>query len=92
MVITIFHITCALPAALKLRHSIPASAYESVLAGDDIVNVAAVIEDVATKERVLSSQEFSLSSPQITIEVKPNSSPNELIQIGECPQSRKENR
>lgn len=57
------------PSVLKLRHRIPASAYESFLADDDIVNVAAVVKDLATKHRVLATQEFSLSSPQISIEV-----------------------
>ncbi|KAM6930115.1 protein-glutamine gamma-glutamyltransferase 5-like [Lycodopsis pacificus] len=55
---------------LTLRHSIPPSEYESVLAGDDIVNVAVVINDVRTEERFLATQEFSMSSPQITIEIE----------------------
>lgn len=58
-----------LAAVLKLRHTIPSSEHESVLAGDDMVNVAVVVKDVRTKERVLDTQEFSMSSPQITIEV-----------------------
>lgn len=53
-----------------LQHTILPSQYESVLAGDDIVNVAVVIKDVRTKERVLAAQEFSISSPKITIEVQ----------------------
>lgn len=57
-------------AVLKLYHAILPSEYKSALAGDDIVNVAVVIKDVRTKERVLAAQEFSLSSPQITIEVQ----------------------
>ncbi|XP_073326324.1 protein-glutamine gamma-glutamyltransferase 5-like [Pagrus major] len=55
---------------LKLHHTIPSSEHESVLADDDIVNVAVVIKDVNTKERVLDAQEFSMSSPQITIEIE----------------------
>ncbi|XP_076597691.1 protein-glutamine gamma-glutamyltransferase 2-like [Chaetodon auriga] len=55
---------------LKLRHTIPPSEYESILVGDDIVNVAVVIKDVRTKERVLAAQEFSIRSPQITIEIE----------------------
>lgn len=54
---------------LTLHHTIPPSDYESVLAGDDIVNVAVVIKDVMTKERVLTMQEFNIKSPQITIEI-----------------------
>lgn len=55
---------------LKLCHTIPYFGYESVLAGDDIVNVAAVIKDVRTKERVLAAQEFNLRSPRISIKVE----------------------
>ncbi|XP_069550242.1 protein-glutamine gamma-glutamyltransferase 5-like [Brachyistius frenatus] len=55
---------------LTLHHTIPHSEYESVLAGDDIVNVAVVIKDVRTKERVLAAQEFSISPPPITIEIE----------------------
>ncbi|XP_062248285.1 protein-glutamine gamma-glutamyltransferase 5-like [Platichthys flesus] len=56
--------------ALTLQHTIPASEYESVLAADGIVNIAVVIKDVRTKERVLDSQEFNISSPQISIEIE----------------------
>lgn len=63
---------CILSAVLKLYHTIPSSEYESVLAADDIVNLAVVIKDVRTTERVLATQEFSLCSPQITIEVEPH--------------------
>ncbi|XP_068589270.1 protein-glutamine gamma-glutamyltransferase 5-like [Cebidichthys violaceus] len=55
---------------LRLHHTIPPSEYESVLAGDDIVNVAVVINDVRTEERFLATQEFNISLPQITIEIK----------------------
>ncbi|XP_034447635.1 protein-glutamine gamma-glutamyltransferase 5-like [Hippoglossus hippoglossus] len=56
--------------ALTLQHTIPASEYESVLATDGIVNIAVVIKDVRTKERVLDSQEFNISSPQISFEIE----------------------
>uniref|UniRef100_A0A3B4ZQM6 Protein-glutamine gamma-glutamyltransferase 5-like n=1 Tax=Stegastes partitus TaxID=144197 RepID=A0A3B4ZQM6_9TELE len=55
---------------LTLHHIIPHCDYESVLAGEDIVNVAVVIKDMRTKERVLAAQEFSISSPWITIEIE----------------------
>ncbi|TNN52564.1 Protein-glutamine gamma-glutamyltransferase 2 [Liparis tanakae] len=55
---------------LTLHQTIPPSAYESILAGDDIVNVAVVIKDERTKERVLAVREFNMSSPQITIEIE----------------------
>uniref|UniRef100_A0A8C5EC85 protein-glutamine gamma-glutamyltransferase n=1 Tax=Gouania willdenowi TaxID=441366 RepID=A0A8C5EC85_GOUWI len=56
--------------ALLLHHSIPQFEYASVLAGDDIVNVAVVMKDVKTKERVLAAQEFNISPPKIHIEVE----------------------
>ncbi|XP_028266555.1 protein-glutamine gamma-glutamyltransferase 5-like [Parambassis ranga] len=55
---------------LTLHHAIAYSEYESVLAGDDIMNVAVVIKDVRTTERFLAAQEFSISPPEITIEIK----------------------
>ncbi|XP_041654421.1 protein-glutamine gamma-glutamyltransferase 2-like isoform X2 [Cheilinus undulatus] len=55
---------------LKLSHVIPPSTYEACLAGDDIVNVAVVITDEESDEKALAAQEFSLSSPQITIEIE----------------------
>jgi len=57
-------------AVLKLEHSILPSEYESVLADDDIMNVAVVIKDVLTKERFLAMQEFNVTSPKITVEVE----------------------
>ncbi|XP_061624140.1 protein-glutamine gamma-glutamyltransferase E-like [Phyllopteryx taeniolatus] len=54
---------------LTRRHSIAPSEYEAFLAGDDIVKVAVVIKDLKTKERVLATQDFNLSSPKISIEV-----------------------
>lgn len=65
-----FSTSFMLCAVLKLCHTIPYLAYESVLTGDDIVNVAVVIKDVRTKERVLAAQEFNLRSPRISIKVE----------------------
>ncbi|KAI3357171.1 hypothetical protein L3Q82_015628 [Scortum barcoo] len=64
----LFHLSTV--HVLKRHHTIPPSVYESALVGDDIVNLAVVIKDVRTKERVLATEEFSLSSPQITIEIE----------------------
>lgn len=61
-------------AVLTLQHTITPSEYESVLAGDDIVNLAVVIKDIRTEERVLATQEFNISSSQITIKVKQHTS------------------
>ncbi|XP_010766080.1 protein-glutamine gamma-glutamyltransferase Z-like [Notothenia coriiceps] len=55
---------------LKLEHSILPSEYESVLADDDIMNVAVVIKDLLTKERFLATQEFNVTSPKITVEIE----------------------
>uniref|UniRef100_A0A8D0AZU0 protein-glutamine gamma-glutamyltransferase n=1 Tax=Sander lucioperca TaxID=283035 RepID=A0A8D0AZU0_SANLU len=55
---------------LLLHHTILPSEYESVLAANDIVNMAVVIKDVRTKERALAMQEFNLRSLDITIEIK----------------------
>ncbi|KAK5863160.1 hypothetical protein PBY51_000210 [Eleginops maclovinus] len=55
---------------LELEHSIPLSEYESVLAEDDIVNVAVVIKDVVTDEIFLATQEFNITSPKITVEIE----------------------
>ncbi|XP_067384438.1 protein-glutamine gamma-glutamyltransferase 5-like isoform X2 [Channa argus] len=55
---------------LTLHHTIAPCEYESFLAGDDIVNLAVVIKDMWTEERVLATREFSMSSQQITIEIE----------------------
>lgn len=66
---------CVFSAVLTLHHSIPPAEYEAFLAGDDIVNVAVVIKDEKTKERVLAAQEFNISSPQISVEVRQHPAP-----------------
>uniref|UniRef100_A0A3Q1HB60 Transglutaminase-like domain-containing protein n=1 Tax=Anabas testudineus TaxID=64144 RepID=A0A3Q1HB60_ANATE len=55
---------------LTLQDQISPSEYESALAGDNTVNLAVVIKDVWTEERVLATQEFNISSPQIIIEIE----------------------
>ncbi|XP_058499984.1 protein-glutamine gamma-glutamyltransferase 5-like isoform X1 [Solea solea] len=55
---------------LTLRHTIPPSEYESFLSSNDIVNVAVVMKDMMTEERVLETLEFNMTSPKITIEVE----------------------
>lgn len=62
-------------AVLKLNHSISPSEYESRLGGEDIVSVAVVIKDTRTEESFLATQEFSLSSAEITVEVQWNLHP-----------------
>ncbi|XP_078477662.1 protein-glutamine gamma-glutamyltransferase 2-like, partial [Lampetra planeri] len=55
---------------LTLHHAIAPSEHELVLAGDDIVKVSVVIKDVRSKERVLATQDFNISSPQIVIKIE----------------------
>lgn len=64
-----FVASCPLCAVLQLHHTITSAQYETVLVGEDIVNIAVVIKDVRTKERVMATQEFSLGAPPITVEV-----------------------
>ena len=59
-----------LSVVLTLYHTISYHKYESILAGDDIVNVAVVIKDKMTKERVLAAEEFSISAAHLTTEVQ----------------------
>ncbi|XP_070759334.1 transglutaminase 5, like [Enoplosus armatus] len=42
--------------------------YEDVV-GDNLINLAVVLEDMASHERVLASDEFNIASPQLTIEI-----------------------
>ncbi|XP_071398940.1 transglutaminase 5, like [Centroberyx affinis] len=54
--------------AKVLHHQIAPAQYEGVV-GDDLVNLAVVLEDEASQERVLVSEEFNIASPQITIQI-----------------------
>ncbi|KAG7493407.1 protein-glutamine gamma-glutamyltransferase 5-like [Solea senegalensis] len=42
--------------------------YEDVI-GDDLINLAVVLEDMATHKWVLASEEFNIASPQLTIQI-----------------------
>uniref|UniRef100_A0A3Q2WRS7 Transglutaminase 2 n=1 Tax=Haplochromis burtoni TaxID=8153 RepID=A0A3Q2WRS7_HAPBU len=53
-----------------LNHTISHFKYQSFLAGDDIVNLAVVLKDMRTKETFLAAEEFSISPPQITIQIE----------------------
>ncbi|CAL8369688.1 unnamed protein product [Lota lota] len=53
-----------------LHDSISSSDYESLLSCTDIVNVTVVVKDTSTKERVLATEEFSLTSPHISVQVQ----------------------
>lgn len=57
-----------LPAAKVIKQQIFPVQYEDVV-GDDLINLAVVLEDMATQERVLASEEFNITSSQLTIQV-----------------------
>lgn len=56
------------PAAKVVKQHILPTQYEDVV-GDNMINLAVVLEDTATQERFLSSEEFNIASPQLEIEV-----------------------
>uniref|UniRef100_A0A3Q2WVN1 Transglutaminase 5, like n=1 Tax=Haplochromis burtoni TaxID=8153 RepID=A0A3Q2WVN1_HAPBU len=57
------------PMEVKVvRQKIPLAQYEDVV-GDNLINLAVVVEDTASLERVLSSEEFNITSPQLIIQV-----------------------
>lgn len=58
----------SLSAAKVLKQQIFPSQYEDVV-GDDLINLAVVLEDMASQERVLASEEFNITSSQLTIQV-----------------------
>lgn len=64
-----FSLSLALPPAKVIHHLIDHAQYESLM-GDDLVNLAVVMEDEYTQERVLASEEFNITSPQLSIQVQ----------------------
>lgn len=54
--------------AKVLHQQILPTQYEDVV-GDDLINLAVVLEDMASQERALASEEFNIASPQLTIQV-----------------------
>lgn len=55
------------PVKVLQQQILPAQ-YEDVV-GDDLINLAVVLEDVGSHERVLASEEFNIASPQLIIQV-----------------------
>lgn len=51
-----------------LQQQILPAQYEDVV-GDDLINLAVVLEDMTSQERVLASEEFNIASPELIIEV-----------------------
>lgn len=55
-------------AARVIKQLILPAQYEDVV-GDDLINLAVVLEDTASQECVLASEEFNIPSSQLTIQV-----------------------
>ncbi|KAM9859321.1 transglutaminase 5, like [Aulostomus maculatus] len=51
-----------------LNQQILPAQYEDVV-GDNLINLAVVLEDMTSHERVLASEEFNITSPQLLIEI-----------------------
>ncbi|KAM9409024.1 transglutaminase 5, like [Pholidichthys leucotaenia] len=57
------------PREVKVLHQqISPDQYEDVV-GDDLINLAVVLEDMANQERVLASEEFNIISPELIIQI-----------------------
>ncbi|XP_077428919.1 transglutaminase 5, like [Vanacampus margaritifer] len=52
-----------------LKQQILPGQYEDVV-GDDLVNLAAVLEDTATHERVLAVEEFNVATPELVVQIE----------------------
>ncbi|XP_044027309.1 transglutaminase 5, like isoform X2 [Siniperca chuatsi] len=57
------------PMEAKVIHQqiLPAQ-YEDVV-GDNLINLAVVLENMSSQERVLASDEFNIASPQLTVQI-----------------------
>lgn len=57
------------PAEVKVvQQQILPVQYEDVV-GDDLINLAVVLEDVASQEQFLATEEFNIASPQLNIKI-----------------------
>uniref|UniRef100_A0A8C4FB90 protein-glutamine gamma-glutamyltransferase n=1 Tax=Dicentrarchus labrax TaxID=13489 RepID=A0A8C4FB90_DICLA len=54
--------------AKVIQQQILPAQYEDVV-GDDLINLAVVLEDTASQDRVLASEEFNITSPQLIIQI-----------------------
>lgn len=57
------------PSAKVIPQQILPAQYEDVV-GDDLINLAVVLQDMASQERVLATEEFNIASPELVIEVQ----------------------
>lgn len=51
-----------------LRQQILPEQYEHAV-GDKLINLAVVLEDMSSQERVLATEEFNVASPELSIQV-----------------------
>lgn len=58
---------CVHTAKVLHQQILPAQ-YEDVV-GDDLINLAVVLEDTASQELSLASEEFNIASPNLLIQV-----------------------
>uniref|UniRef100_A0A8C5HWD1 protein-glutamine gamma-glutamyltransferase n=2 Tax=Gouania willdenowi TaxID=441366 RepID=A0A8C5HWD1_GOUWI len=62
------------PSEVKvMKQQIFPAQYEDVV-GDDMINLAVVLEDMANEERVLASEEFNIACTELSIEIPDESS------------------
>lgn len=64
---TCIHLT-GVSAVKVLNQQILPAQYRDVV-GDKVVNLAAVLQDTASREHALASEEFNVASPQLIIKV-----------------------
>lgn len=65
--ISVFFSLSVFPAKVVHQQILPAE-YAHVL-GDNLINLAVVVEDMDSQERVLASEEFNIASPHLTVQV-----------------------
>lgn len=64
----ILFLCVSLFAVKVLNQQILPAQYRDVV-GDKMINLAVVLQDIASQEHVLASEEFNIASPQLTIQV-----------------------
>lgn len=55
--------------ALEIPQQIPYETFNSLI-GENLVNLAVVVEDEGSQDRVLAYEEFSIGKPEIDIQVR----------------------
>lgn len=60
-------LSLCLPAKV-IQQVIPPAQYEDVV-GDDMINLAVVLEDTTNQEQFLATEEFNIASPELNIKV-----------------------